>query len=313
MIKVGIVGSFSAINRHANALNNFQGIRIAGSWISHGVHESALNIDTGLTCAETDKIIGQVDALIITDAGSFCNHLVIAALRNARHVFLYPSVVRSVNEAFQLIKLAREANTTLFCGRTGNTNILGLIKALPDITAISMIELQHYYKITGSGKSGHVSEALLSDIEIISNLVHARTISIKAKGLCMLSSYPEIINARLEFDNGCAVNYNCNLVAAQNEFIITIVAMNRILKYNFITNEFTGWQLHRTLNQNESPIFVENIHVEQTDPLSGDLSDFFKFIQSGPALHSINDNGFESYIMTDRILEKVRKTLIQCA
>jgi len=313
MINVGIVGSISAINRHTNVLCNFQGIRISGCWISSGLQESALNIDTGITCTDTEAIVGQVDALIITDTGSFCNRLVIAALRKARHVFLYPSVVCSIHEAFQLIQLAREANTILLCGHTGNTNIVGFIKALPDIHTISMIELQHYFKISETGKSGDISQALLSDIEIINNLVHARLISIKAKGLCMLSSQPEIINARLEFDNGCAANYNCNLVAAQNEFIITIVVKNRILKYNFITNEFTGWHLHRTLNRNESPIFVENIQVEQTDPLFGDLSDFFKLIQSGPAFLSINDNGFESYVMTDRILEKVMKTLIQCA
>lgn len=313
MINVGIVGSFSAINRHQNVLCNFQGVRITGCWITGGLQESALNIDTGITCTDTDTIVGQVDALIITDIGSFCDRLVIAALRKARHVFLYPSVVRSVNEVFQLIQLAREANTILLCGRTGNTNIVGFIKELPDINTINMIELQHYYKISETGKSRDISEALLSDIEIINNLAHARLISIKAKGLCMLSSQAEIINARLEFDNGCAVNYNCNLVAAQNEFIITIVVKNRILKYNFITNEFTGWHLHRTLNRNESPIFVENIQVEQSDPLSGDLSDFFKLIQYGPAFLSINDNGFESYVMTDRILEKVMKTLIQCA
>jgi hypothetical protein len=222
-------------------------------------------------------------------------------------------VVRSVNEVGQLIKLAREANVILKCGRTGNISILGLIKALPDIKGISMIELQHYSKISEAVKPYNISEALLSDIEIINNLIQARIISIKAKGLCMLSSQPEIVNARLEFDNGCAVNYNCNLVAAQNEFIITIVVKNKILKYNFITHEFTGWYLQRTINQNESPIFIESIQVEQTDPLWVDLSDFFNLIHSGPAFLSINDNGFESYVLTDRILEKVMKTLVQCA
>jgi hypothetical protein len=312
MINVGIVGSFSAIKRHTNALSKIQDIRITGRWISSGVQDSALDTDTGISCSEPDIVLEKVDALILTDAGNFCNRLAIAVLRKARHLFLYPLVVRSVNEASQLIKLAREANVILKCGRTGNISILGLIKALPDIHGISMIELQHYSKISEAGKPYNISEALLSDIEIINNLIQARIISIKAKGLCMLSSQPEIINARLEFDNGCAVNYNCNLVAAHNEFMITIVVKNKILKYNFITNEFTGWYLQRTINQSESPIFVESIHFEQTDPLWVDLSDFFNLIHSCPAFLPINDNGFESYVLTDRILEKVMKTLVQC-
>jgi hypothetical protein len=313
MINVGIIGSLSAVNRHTNALSKVQDIRIISRWLSVGMQEFALESDTGRHCSEPDNILEKVDALIITDAGTFCNRLAIAALRNARHVFLYPSVVLSVNEVYHFTQLAREANVILKCGRTGNTGIPGLLHALPELNAISMIELQHYSKISHTGKTYGTSEALLGDMEIINRLIHARVISIKAKGLCMLSSQPEIINARLEFDNGCAVNYNCNLVAAQNEFLITIVAKNKILKYNFITNEFTGWHLQRTENQNESPIFIESIQVEQTDSLYHDLSEFFSLIHSNPAFLSMNDNGFESYVLTDRILDKVMKTLIQCA
>jgi hypothetical protein len=91
------------------------------------------------------------------------------------------------------------------------------------------------------------------------------------------------------------------------------VAKNKILKYNFITNEFTGWHLHRTLNRNESPIFIESIQVEQTDSLWGELSDFVSMIRSGQTILTLNDSGFESYVLTDRILDKIMKTLIQCA
>jgi hypothetical protein len=313
MINVGIISSILAINRYTSALGKTGDVLIKNRWITNGLQASVMDYDSGKIQTEPDALIEKADALIITEPGIFANRLAIAALRKARHVFLYPSIVQSISEAFQFIQLAREANVILKCGRTGNIGIQGLINALPDINVISMIDFHHYSKISDSDKCPAISEALLSDMEIINNLVHARITSIKAKGLCMLSSQPEIINARLEFDNGCAVNYNCNLVAAQNEFLITIVVRNRILKYNFLTGEFTGWYLQRTINQNESPIFIESIQVEQTDSLWSDMSDFFGMIHSVPAFLSINDNGFESYVLTDRILEKVMKTLIQCA
>jgi predicted dehydrogenase len=312
MINVGIVGSVSAIRKHTSALNKIGGVRIINHWISGGMLDSATDSETGRVYTEPGPLLEKTDALIITEAGAFCSRMAVAALRKARHVFLYPTVVHSFTEVYHLIQLAREANVILKCGRTGTTGIQALIKVLPDTHDISMIDFQHYRKITRPGSTG-ISEALLSDVEIINNLVHARVISIKAKGLCMLSSQPEILNARFEFDNGCAVNYNCNLVAAQNEFLITIVVRNKILKYNFLTGALTGWYLQRTINQNECPIFIESIQVEQTDSLWNDLSDYFTMILSGPAFLSINDNGFESYVLTDRILDKVMKTLIQCA
>jgi hypothetical protein len=310
MINVSITGSLSSIHRHLDVFSKIQDVCITGKWISSGSQESAFEADNGLTCAEPKSILEKTDALIITDGGSFSNRLAIAALRNAKHVFLYPSVIRSLSEVNQLIKLAREANVLLKCGNTGVDGITGLINVIQDIDAINMIELQHYHNISNSCKSAKISEVLLSDMEIISSLIHSRNTSIKAKGLCMLTSQPEIINARLEFDNGCVVNYNCNLVSAQNELLISIILKNRIIKYNFLTNELTGWHLQHTISQSESPIFMDNFRIERTDTLFNSLSEFFQLIKTGPAFLSVNDSGFEPVILTDRILEKVMKTLI---
>ena len=63
----------------------------------------------------------------------------------------------------------------------------------------------------------------------------------------------------------------------------------------------------------KDPFFLENMRVEKTDSLTGELADFIDLIRSGPAFLSINDNGFEPYMLADRILEKVMKTLVRCS
>jgi hypothetical protein len=313
MMNVGIAGTFSAINRHMNALRKIREIRIAGCWSMNGSPDYLVDMESGKQCNEPDSILDRADALIITDAGNFTNHLAVQALRKARHVFIYPSVLRSSNEVYQLIKLAREANVILKCGRTGNHGINGLIKNIPDLSSIGMIEFQHVIQLSQASTIPEIDDIMLGDIEIICRLIQARNTSIKAKGISILSSKPEIINARLEFDNGSAVNYYCNKVGTNDEHNITIILQDSVLKYNLIGNELKGWFLKRTVNQNENPIFIENIQVEQTDYLFDDLRSFFSLIHSGPAFLSIYDNGFESFVLTDRILEKVSKTLIQFA
>jgi predicted dehydrogenase len=260
------------------------------------------------------QVIGNADALIIASGGSFCEQLAVSALRSARHIFVYPYIVQSVAAATQLIKLAREANVILRAGRTGRENIKNLMRALPDASQINMIEMQHDYQARGShAGTGNIFEALLADLEVINSLVKARVISIKAKGLCMIASDADIVSARLEFDNGCAVNYNCNLVAAQNLFTGTLVLKNRILKYNFDSGELSSWFVQHQSAPVRTPFLLENIQVEKTDSLTGELSDFIDLIRSGPAFLSMNDNGFEPYMLTDRILEKVMKTLVRCS
>jgi len=171
--------------------------------------------------------------------------------------------------------------------------------------------LQHYNKLSTPVKQNSISEALLADLEVINSLVNKRIVSVKAKGLGMLSAYPEIINARFEFDNGCAVNYTCNLVAAHNKFVVTIVLKNRIIKYNFLAHRLTSWLVNPISNDEENPILTESSLISISDSLCNELADFFNLIQTGSALIAQNDNGFEPYFMADRILEKVRKTFIQ--
>ncbi len=314
MLNVGIVGSLAAIERHAHALGRIQDVRITGRWITDGEQGSATEAETGITCMTPSQVTGNADALIIAAAGEFCGQVAISALRSARHVFLYPRVIGSVAEATQLIKLAREANVILRAGRTGTENIKNLLRALPDVKEISMIELQHDYQ----ARMNHTPvrtmfDALLADLEVINSLVKARVISMKAKGMCMQASETDIVSARLEFDNGCAVNYTCNLVAAQNGFTATLILKNRILKYNFSTGELSSWFVQHQTPPVKTPFFLENMHVEKSDPLTGELVDFIELIRSGPVFLSMNDNGFEPYMLTDRILEKVMKTLVRCS
>jgi len=312
MIQVGIVGSLTAIGRYTNALGQFQDAGITGRWISGSGTEPVTDAETGRSCTSTAQLIGNSDALIIEWGGEFCTSLAIAALRSARHVFLHSSAVQSVDEANRLIKLAREANVILRAGKSGKDDTKGLLTVLRDRSEISMIELQHDHRINGQSGAPGMPEALLADLEVISSLVKARIVSVKAKGLCMLSSNPDIVNARLEFDNGCAVNYNCNLVAAHDEFRGTLVLKKRILKYNFLTGEITSWLLQPPDGRGEL-LSVERIRVENSDTLISELSDFFNLIISGPNLLSLYDNGFEPYVLADRILEKVMKTLVRCS
>jgi hypothetical protein len=313
MINVGIVGSPSAINRHTKALGKVSGIRVSGQWVLNKDHNSVNDAKTGVALLSPDVIIKSSDALIVADRGCFATRIVTSALKNARHVFLYPNVIESLHEAYQLMHLAREANVVLKCGRTGNTSMQGLLDAISDTSSINMIELQHDTRISSPAKLPRIYPVLLGDMEIISRMVHARLISIKAKGFCMISSKPEIINARLEFDNGCVVSYNSNLVAAQNEFFITLIVRNKVLKYDFIHKKLTGWQLLRTSLQNGNPVFFNSAIGKQQATFEQELFGYISLLRSSPTFLSVSDNGFESFILADRILEKIAESLVQCA
>lgn len=309
MINVGIAGSYTAISRHKSALSQLREIHIAGIW-SVDSSDALSDLSTRLVSNDFERILDKIDVLIITDAGKIYNELAVSALRKARHVFLYPSVLNSTNEVYTLIKLAREANVILKCGKTGNVSLKNLLNHISNPSEIGIIEYQHTLMINPSVSVSCLPEILLADMEIILRLIRARNTSIKAKGLSMISGKADVINARMEFDNGSAVNYYCNTLGTLYEHAITILLNNSILKYNILKNELSGWYLK---NPRGNPIFIESLKMEQPDYLVDDLFSFFNLIQSGSPFLSIYDNGFESFILTERVLEKVMKTLVQYA
>ncbi len=308
-MKVGIAGSFSAINRHVCVLEKIKDVAIAGKWSVNGQPDRAVELETGLVL-NPEQIVDRTDAVIITDPGNFYRDLAVLALRKAKHVFVYTTLVSSVNEAFQLIKLGSEANVILKCGSIGKLGINGLIRNIPDLRQISMIEFRHSIRMQ-SEDPYYLQEIMLADMEIINRLIHARNTSVKAKGVCMLSSKPDVVNARLEFDNGTSVNYYCNIAASFTEHHLTLVLKEGLLNYNILSNEISGWRKNHNKGADNAPAFIENTQVETSDHLLDDLTAFFNMVQSGPAFLTIYDNGFESFVLTDRILEKVSKTLVQ--
>lgn len=311
MLHVGIVGPPDAISRHALAIGSLPDIRISGRWITHGDQETATHADTGISHLSPLPVAHSADALIVAGQGGFCSRLAVTALKAGRPVFLYPSVIESVGDAVMLQKLAREAGVILRVGKTGGADVAGLLETLPAGHEISLIEMHHHYPIQTNGEGRSIRDALLADLEVLTGLIPARVISIKAKGLCMLSAQPDIINARLEFDNGCAANYACNLVAPLSEYEVTLTLKNRIHKYNLISREVTRWSVQP--DQGGLSHQLETVCMPGTDVLTRELADFTRMIQSGSSFLSGAESGFEPYLLADRILDKVMKTLVRCS
>lgn len=310
-MNVGIIGSGINLNRHVRILRKIQDVRIVGhcsSCVSQKNLPGSNDLDH---YPDPDSLIDDSDVMIVADSGYLNYKLVVKTLRKAKHVFLYPTVVRSANDAMQLVKLAREANALLKAGNVGSINLKGLHGMITDVSGIKFIELHYYKSIRQSSSADSIPEALLINTQVVHSLVKSPVLSVKAKGLSMLSVKPEIVNARLDYNNGCAVNLTCNTVAARDDFESTIVLKDKCIKYDFISHTLTTWKIQHKISHKDSPLIIDNVEIEHTDPLFDELSGFILSAGSGSRHQTDNECGFEPFMLAERILEKVRKSVIQ--
>ncbi len=311
MINIGIIGSGANTNRHIRTLRRIRDVSIAGQYSSDIQEKHVASSNNVVIYTDPDSLFDNCDAVIVTDSGTINDKLVTKALKKAKHVLLYPIMLQSINEAMQFVKLAHEANVFLRVGSIGSINLQGLHRMIPDASETKFIELHYYKCITKTSSVNPILEGLLINAQVIHSLVKGQILSIKAKGVTMAATKPEIVSVRLEFDNGCAVNITCNVVAARDDYQATIVLKDRCIKYDFISNKITSWNIQHKKEGEDPPLIIDNVALENTDPLYEELSSFILSSTSKSKHHIDTENGFEPFVLTEKILEKVRKSVIQ--
>ena len=112
MIKLGIIGhSLNIISQLQKAVHQHD-IILCG-YFSENINNTEQNYGTLPEYKSKEKLIADSDAIIIASDKSEYYNTAVAALKNARHLFLPITLLNTVSEANKLIKLANEANIIL--------------------------------------------------------------------------------------------------------------------------------------------------------------------------------------------------------
>jgi len=162
-------------------------------------------------------LIDKVDAVSI--AVPTPQHFEVAKffLENGVHVLLEKPITTTIEEADLLIKIAKKNHATLQVGHLERFN--NVIKALDNYLSnprfIESLRLAPF-KLRGSDVNV-VLDLMIHDIDIIQSFVKSEIHTIRASGASVLSSYIDIANARIEFDNGCVANVTASRISLKTE------------------------------------------------------------------------------------------------
>ena len=58
-----------------------------------------------------------------------------------------------------------------------------------------------------------VLDLMIHDIDVLLSVVHAKVKSVSASGVAVISTTPDITNARIEFENGCVANLTASRIS----------------------------------------------------------------------------------------------------
>ena len=305
MIKLGIIGQPLTIISHLPSSEHLNEIIWTG-FFSGNSHGSDALYPLMHNITNVELLISGSDALIIAGNKSEYYNLAVMALKHAKHLFLPVSLLQTVAEANKLIKLASEANVVLKVYKSGIFPA-DFSKKFVFNGDIWLIELHHDVKVTEGNSGKNLFMNLLHNLDFILGLTRSNVVSLKATGLNLLSAGVDIVNTRIDFDNGCSATLTCNCASVKDEHTGTIVLKDKIMRIDFIREDAIVWNVTRSDQINDT-ITTDKINLEHCNDLTANLLSFITLLHDKNHLLVNSEDGFRSFILATKIMDRVNKS-----
>jgi predicted dehydrogenase len=187
------------------------------------------------TRALTDyrELLGRVDAVSIVVPTSLHFEVARDFLAAGAHVLVEKPITVAVEEADELIRIAREKNLRLMVGHLERFNaaLLGL-----DLTQEKPLFIESHRLAPFNPRANDVSvvlDLMIHDIDIILDIVDSEVERIDAKGVTVLTSDTDIANARITFKSGCVANVTASRASLKVERKMRMFMPNCYISVDF--------------------------------------------------------------------------------
>ena len=279
MHRVGIIGSGETGRLHIERIRRISELEIAGIFDFSHMNKKYPRKEQLPYFHSIDELIEHSD--IVDIAGRHIPHFDTAsmALRKSRHVFIDRPLIGNLNDVHKLVDLAFEADVKVQIGHVERYNpAFTLVREY--IRQPHYIEAQRLLPLNKNTSHTHVIlDMMIHDIDIVLHLVDSGIKRIKASSHSLGGNEPDMVNAHIEFDNGCIANLSASKLASKENARMQIYEDN----HSFIL-DLTNAKVEQIIKDSpDGSIKRKAIQVDKRnfDPLQSGLESFKK---------AINDN-----------------------
>jgi predicted dehydrogenase len=217
MLKAGVLGAGHLGKIHLRLLAESEKYDLIGFYDADKENAEKVVKEYGYTYFNSiDDLIDAVDMVDIVTPTLSHFDCAIKAIAKGRHIFIEKPITKTVEEAEEIRRLLSEHNLRGQVGHVERFNPAFL--AVKDMLENPMfIETHRLAEFNPRGTDVPVVlDLMIHDIDIILSVVKSKVKSVFASGVSVISSSPDIANARLEFENGCVANLTASRISLKN-------------------------------------------------------------------------------------------------
>ena len=319
MLKVGVIGAGHLGKFHLNNWAVIEGVQLMGFCDTDDDNAAKVSEKYKLPRFEdVEKLIDACDAIDIVAPTTFHFQLCEAAIKKGKHVFVEKPLANTMDEARELVKLAKEANIKFQVGHVERFNPAFL--ALKDYDLQPMfIEVHRLAQFNPRGTDVSVIlDLMIHDIDIILSLVKSNVNYISANGVAVMSDTPDIANVRIEFDNGCVANLTSSRISMKKMRKMRVFQKDAYIGIDFLEKKTEIIKLNTPgdinvftfdieTNHGKKTIAIANPVIKEVNAIKMELEEFRNAIVNNTNTPVSAVDGFRAMEVAHQILDKISK------
>ena len=238
MIKVGVIGAGHLGKIHLNILST-SNFNLIGFYDTDVSNSEKLASEKGYQFFKNiDSLIDSIDAAVIVSPTITHFEIAKKCIENGKHIFIEKPLTTNSKEARIINKLAKEKNIIGQVGFVERYN-QAFISCREFIDTPKFIESHRLSDFNPRGTDVSViMDLMIHDIDIILNINKSKVKKIDASGVSIISSTPDIANARIEFENGCIANLTSSRISLKKMRKIRVFQKDAYISINFLEKDF---------------------------------------------------------------------------
>ena len=318
MIKVGVIGAGHLGKIHLNILNNSD-FELVGFYDTDVLNSERLSQEKGyFFFKELHLLIEKIDAAVIVSPTTTHYEIAKECIDKGKHIFVEKPLTKDSNEAKIIETMAKEKGIIGQVGFVERYNE-AFISCREFIKNPKFIESHRLSDFNPRGTDVSViMDLMIHDIDIILSINKSNIKKIDASGVSIISSSPDIANARIEFEDGCIANLTSSRISLKKMRKTRIFQEDAYISLNFLEKEFQVVKIrdkHKGEAESslivknnlgeEKVIFFENPKVQSINSIEAELNDFYGSIKyKSDSKVSLND-GIKALEVAEEIMRQL--------
>lgn len=321
MLKVGIFGVGHLGKFHLSNWQQIEGVELVGFYDPGDTAAQEVSEKYQLArFLDADRLMDAVEVVDIVAPTHLHYDLCRRAIRKGKHVFVEKPLANTMEEARDLVKLAKESNIKVQVGHVERFNPAFL--AIENMPLNPMfIEVHRLAQFNPRGTEVSVIlDLMIHDIDIILSLVKSEVKSIAANGVKVMTETPDIANVRIEFNNGCVANLTSSRISMKKMRKMRIFQKDAYIGIDFLEKKTelirlkTADDLGAFTFDVETPsgetktIAVATPYVPEINAIRLELEKFRDAIVNNTSTVVSELDGYRAMDVAHQILQKIKSS-----